>query len=134
MTKDTQHKGVKPITEGFTEPNSTLSIYQKTLVFIRVGLRGKRRNPIRGVNNNNVTLLNLSGSSPVKVCRRDVGAGSNSVLKVHINSPSQESGQRKVCHAGPVIIMVVGALTVGSQMAGQIHDCVEIRDGAAGAG
>lgn len=23
MTKDTQHKGVKPITEGFTEPNST---------------------------------------------------------------------------------------------------------------
>ena len=44
----------------------------------------------------------------------------------------KKCGQRQVSDAGPVVVMMVGALAMGSQMAGQIHDGMEIRDRAAG--
>lgn len=115
-----------------TEPGGALGVDQEPLVLVCVGFLRKGRNPVGGINDYNIAFFDLAGSGTVKVCCRDMGARSYRILKVYVDSSSKEGGQWQVCHAWPVIVMVVGAFTVGSQMAGQIHDGVKIRNRAAG--
>lgn len=61
-----------------------------------------------------------------------MGAGGDGVLEVHIDGPAHKGGERQLGNAGPVVIVVIGAFTVGAQVAGQVHDGVEVGDRSAG--
>ena len=54
------------------------------------------------------------------------------VFNGHIAGPAQKCSEGKFCYAGPVIIVVVGTLTMGPQVTGEIQGGMEIGDRPAG--
>lgn len=102
----------------------------QAMIVRSVGRGRERGNLVRAVKNHGVARLDAAADG-----RFEIRAGDLMVLrKVQrlVDRPAHEIGERQFCHACPVLIVMIWALAVRAEVARQIHDRMEIRDGAAG--
>ena len=114
-----------------TEPLSGLSIDKESLVNFCIGSLGEGLKLISGIDDDDIAFFNFVSHS-VKVCFRNVCVGSYGVLEIYIDAASYECRQRKCCNIRPIVIMMIRALRMSSQMAHDIEIGVEIRNRTAG--
>jgi hypothetical protein len=113
------------------EPLSGLAVNKETFVSRAVGLRSERRELEVGIKDDNIALLDLIAKCAVKISSGDMCVRLKPV-DGSVYCAAHKCSQRKIAYRLTILKMMIRALAVGSQMAGQIQCSVEIRDRAAG--
>jgi hypothetical protein len=113
------------------EPLSGLAVNEQTLVSRAVGLRSERRELVVGIQDNDITFLNLIAKCAIQISSGDMSVRLQPV-DGSVYGTAHESGQRKIAYRLAIFKMMIRALAVCSQMAGQIQCGMEIRDRTAG--
>lgn len=112
------------------KPLRAVGADHQTMIVRSVGRGRERSDLVRAVKDHGVARLDAAADG-----RFEVRAGDLMVLRKvqrFVDRPAHEIGERQLRYARPVLIVMAWALAVRAEVARQIHDRVEIRDGAAG--
>lgn len=83
-----------------------------------------------GVEDDDVVLTHPAAADAVEVGGANVRVGGQ-ILELEVYAAAHERRQRKLLHVVPVVAVMIRALDVRAQMAGEIHDGVKVRNRAA---
>ena len=112
------------------KPLRAVGADHQAMIVRSVGRGRERGNLVRAVKDHGIARLDAAADGCF-----EIRAGDLMVLrKVQrlVDRPAHEIGERQLRNARPVLIVMVRALAVRAEVARQIHDRMEIRDGAAG--
>ena len=113
------------------KPFRSFRVHEKSLVLFGVRILCKRIQLIVGINDDDITFAYL-GSGTVQICSRNMGVRRYAVMEIHINGTADKGRKRYSGYIRPVVIVMIRALRVCSEMCHDIDICMEIRDRAAG--
>ena len=112
-------------------PDGGFRVDKQALIGRAVGLRRERRELPVAVQNDDIAFLDAVAAGAVEIGGADVAVRLKEI-DVDIDRAAHERGQRQFADGLAVLKVMIRALAVRAEVAGQIQRSVEIRDRSAG--